>query len=398
MPDLGLSSAILLSRDLTPFVRFAIVAGICVLACSFLFTIAAIHMRRLRRIPIRIHVAGTRGKSSTVRLIAAGFRTAGFTVVAKVTGTEPVIILPDGSERKIARWGAPAIREQRDFIAVANRIRANVIVAEAMAIQPEYLDALERFYIRATDLVVTNVRPDHQEQLGTAPDAMAEAIATAIPRKGRLFLSDEAAVPAILQRATDIGAEAIQSPKPDKGSDPELANFNLAAEVWQRYGIQVEKSFEAMRKTASEIGSFRFADFPEGAGRVRFANAFSCNDAEFFVALWHHHQPADMRSAFFLSPRTDRPIRTRELLTRIAQLTPDANLFIASGNFLLRRMAQANGFAPERIHMVSRTPTTSSLRVISERLKEPTILWGIGNFKGTGARLIRILEGPTSQC
>src|SRR5436305_1937052 len=30
------------------------------------------HRRQLRRIPIRIHVAGTRGKSTTTRLIAAG--------------------------------------------------------------------------------------------------------------------------------------------------------------------------------------------------------------------------------------------------------------------------------------------------------------------------------------
>ena len=38
---------------------------------------AAAHRRRLKQIPIRIHVNGTRGKSSVARLIAAGMRSGG---------------------------------------------------------------------------------------------------------------------------------------------------------------------------------------------------------------------------------------------------------------------------------------------------------------------------------
>jgi len=41
------------------------------------------HRRNLRAISLRIHVAGTRGKSTTTRLIAAGLRAAGHKVVAK---------------------------------------------------------------------------------------------------------------------------------------------------------------------------------------------------------------------------------------------------------------------------------------------------------------------------
>src|SRR5262245_57802452 len=181
MPDLAVASILLLSRDVAPDARLIVVAAICLLACAFLWARAAAHKHRLARIPVRVHVAGTRGKSATVRLIAAGFRGGGFRVVAKVTGTEPRLILPDGTEQPIRRWGAPAIREQQSFLAAAHRARAEVIVSEAMAIQPEYLRALERFYIRATDLVVTNVRPDHQEQLGAAPDAVSRAIAECVP-------------------------------------------------------------------------------------------------------------------------------------------------------------------------------------------------------------------------
>ena len=107
------------------------------------------------------------------------------------------------------RWGAPAIREQRAFIAAAHRAGADAVVVEAMAIEPEYLHALERFYIRATDLVITNVRPDHQEQLGSAPDAMAKAMSETVPFGGRVFLTSEAAVPVVLDRAASAKLRGV---------------------------------------------------------------------------------------------------------------------------------------------------------------------------------------------
>ena len=48
------------------------------------------------RIPIRIHINGTRGKSSVTRLVAAGLRKGGIRTIAKTTGTYPRIILEDG--------------------------------------------------------------------------------------------------------------------------------------------------------------------------------------------------------------------------------------------------------------------------------------------------------------
>ena len=44
-----------------------------------------LHNKTISNIPIRIHVNGTRGKSSVVRLIAAGLRAGGIKTLAKTT-------------------------------------------------------------------------------------------------------------------------------------------------------------------------------------------------------------------------------------------------------------------------------------------------------------------------
>src|SRR5215471_19083625 len=59
--------------------------ALAALACCIVWLGAAgwRHRQNLRAIAVRIHVAGTRGKSTTTRLIAAGLRAGGLRVVAK---------------------------------------------------------------------------------------------------------------------------------------------------------------------------------------------------------------------------------------------------------------------------------------------------------------------------
>ena len=63
-----------------------------------------IHHNYLENIPIRIHVNGSRGKSSVVRLIAAGLRAGNIKVFGKTTGTSPRIIDENGEDKYIHRY------------------------------------------------------------------------------------------------------------------------------------------------------------------------------------------------------------------------------------------------------------------------------------------------------
>src|SRR5712691_7943190 len=96
-----------------PAARLFAIALAALAACILWLGLAAWrHRRHLRAVPVRIHVAGTRGKSTTTRLIAAGLRAGGRRVVAKTTGSQPRLILPDGSEAAWPRRGPASVREQ----------------------------------------------------------------------------------------------------------------------------------------------------------------------------------------------------------------------------------------------------------------------------------------------
>ena len=108
------------------------------------------HQRYLKSIPIRIHVNGTRGKSSVTRLIAAGLRSGGYVTVAKTTGTMPRIILPDGRESAIVRLGPANIIEQKYILRFAASFKPEVLVIECMAVNPIYQWVTERSFVKST--------------------------------------------------------------------------------------------------------------------------------------------------------------------------------------------------------------------------------------------------------
>lgn len=389
--------AVPLIDQTTPAVRFIVAVAAGGIACLFLAFATAVQRSRLNRISIRIHVAGTRGKSTVTRLVAAGLREGGHRVVAKTTGTLPKLVLPDGGEVPIRRWGAASIREQSRFLRVAVRAKAGAIVAEAMAIEPEYLGALERFYIRATDLVITNVRPDHQEQLGEDPNAMALAIARALPKGGRVFATAEAATPVIREEAQQRRCE-LTIVESDEDADPEATNLMLARAVCRHYGIDGAATESAMLAAQQDVGAFSLKWLIMEGHSIRFANAFSCNDVESFRQLWNRHQPPGAPAAFLFNARADRPLRSRAFLRLLPVLSPAAALYLTQRSRTLLRWAIDAGFDRGRVHLLADGPARDQLARIASDATEGTVIWGTGNFRGVGARMTAFTNAASRSC
>jgi len=351
------------------------------------------HRRNLRAVPVRIHVAGTRGKSTTTRMIAAGLRAAGHRVLAKVTGAEPRIILPDGTEKPWQRRGPPSVREQARLFRRAVALGADTVVVECMAIRPEFVWASEAHLVRATTAVITNARADHFEDVGSDPEAMAEALRWVVPAYGKLVVSAEAATPRLRAWAEQRGAAVTVVDT--AGLAPEAADLALALAVCEGHGVDPEVARPAMEAAAPDPGTFFERTVAVGSKTVRFANAFSCNDVASLALLWQTARGADA-AAVLLNARPDRPLRTRRFIEFVAAQRPTPTLFIAGDPFAVF-LARRKGLAGMVRRLRARTPS-AALAEVAAATPAGGVIWGVGNYQGLGARMVAELTGRDANC
>ena len=149
------------------------------------------HERRLDQLDVRIHVNGIRGKSSVTRLVAAVLREGGFVTVAKTTGSAARVIGPHGEETPIRRRGAATINEQIDIIKKHVGPNTEALVIECMAVRPLYQAYSQDHIVRSDITIITNVREDHQEEMGETLEEIADNLAVTAPRGGVLITAED---------------------------------------------------------------------------------------------------------------------------------------------------------------------------------------------------------------
>ncbi len=289
-----------------------------VVAVSALLVVAGIaeyriHMSRLEKIPIRILVNGTRGKSTVTRLIAAGLAESGLRVCAKTTGSAARLILPDLSEEPIRRRHGATIMEHRWFVQRSVGLGAQAIVAECMAIQPETIWTLEHRLARSTIGVITNVRADHRDTMGVELSQIAEILALSVPERGQVFVGTEGLdeeLKAIFERAGQGRSSTNGALLGRRGSAPTSAskfvsadevvrswcarfgypmfaeNLALALAVCEECGVQREVALRGMLKIQPDPGVCASVEFEWQGVKVRAVNAFAANDAQSTLTLW----------------------------------------------------------------------------------------------------------------
>ena len=142
---------------------------------------AHFHRLALAQLPIRIHVNGSRGKSSVTRLIAAGLRAGGLKTIAKTTGTAPRIIDEMGKDRIIHRLRSASIGEQVRLLRNFAKKKPDAVILECMAVNPQYQWVAEHKMINSTISVITNVRPDHLDEMGLTLRDNAMSLSNTIP-------------------------------------------------------------------------------------------------------------------------------------------------------------------------------------------------------------------------
>jgi len=383
-------------------------------AAAFLLFLAVERLAldaRLKRVPVRVGVTGTRGKSSVTRLVAGALRESGTRVLAKTTGSRAVLIYPDGAEREIKRRGPPTVLEQKRVVRLAARLGARALVIEMMSVREECLSAESRLLIRPKVLIVTNVRLDHVDLMGETRDEIAACMAAAFPRNGIVVIPEEEVLPIFTERAAALGTKLVVARKDREGAaDPGTRaeagvfakNLRLAVEVARVLGVDDAPARRGMSVSKPDFGSLRAWDAPDGgSGRpMGFINAFAANDPdstqEALAGILEDPGFSGRTVLGLLNLRWDRGDRTLQW----------ARSFEEGAFDVFERVAIIGGPARAFVRRVGRTQAGRNGRflVLGERSPErifrrlaalsagPALVVGLGNIGGPGVAIVEHWE------
>ncbi len=346
------------------------------------------HKSLIKRIPLRISINGTRGKSSTTQYIVAGLRAAGKRPLGKITGTEPLLLKPDGKSERIRRWGKPRIQEQMKVVYRAAQGGVDVLVAECMAVSPEY-QLIDARIISPQIYVITNILDDHREQYGGNLDLYAKSICSAIPSHATVVTSEQTYLPLIKRVADQRNTQVIVT-KTSINTDlhPEIypSNLDLAVEVCVLAGIDREVAKRGI------LGSIHISDVPVNKNLkhgLRLINGLAVNDtssAEIFLNRWLSEGEC---TTILLHTRNDRPLRTVQFSEWIASLSNiDKVLLSGSHTYIARRSLRKMGVPEDMI--IELDPNAPSPLLVGA-IKDSTI-YGFGNTGDGGTAMWNNLE------
>ncbi len=354
------------------------------------------HQRNVGRLAVRIHVNGTRGKSSVTRLIAGGLSAGGVRTFAKVTGTEPRMILPNGTDELIFRPGPANIIEQLGIMRHAVKHKSDALVIECMALNPFNQRLSAEKMICATAGVITNIRPDHLDVMGPTVRDVGMALCTTIPHGEVVFTAEQELLPLIQEEAAKRRARVVAT-TPGNITPQMMAGFSyleheenvaLALAVCAHHGVGQEDALRGMYAAVPDPGVTRVYSIHHHNKQVDFVDCFAANDPESTVMNWKrvknlftHHQSWGV----LVNTRSDRQSRSEQMGQLIATRM-DANFYLVTGDDTesVIRHATHLGLPEDRLEDLGVTQPEVVYQAIAERVQETGLVMGIGNIKNMG--------------
>jgi len=346
------------------------------------------HRASLRHI---VHVNGTRGKSAVTRLIAAGLSEGGIRTFCKTTGTLPMTIDCEGNEKLINRRGFANIKEQIWVVGQAAADKAEVLVTECMAVDPELQYICQDKILKADIGVITNARVDHVAEMGDNATDVARALSGTIPKGGFLFTSDAAAFEIFAEVAKGRDCQpALCGDGEELDIDAEFKeNYELALCVCEQLGVSRDIVLAGMLKVIKDPYTGMLYELPGGK---YFIDAMSANDPYSTKLVIERLSPKATinKKIIILNTRADRGYRTELMLKVIEELRPDEVYLMGGGALIAMRRLKSLGIKAERFKAASELP-------LSEQ-ETGTLICGIGNIASQGIKLMEIVRKEGKIC
>ncbi len=370
------------------------------------------HRWIIQAIPIRIHVNGTRGKTSVTRLIAAGLRGGGMRTCAKTTGSAAAMTDPEGREFPIFRIAGANILEQMRLLKRIATLKPEAVVIECMALQPHYQSLTELKMVRSTIGVITNARADHLDVMGPGEEDVALALAGSTCVKGDMFTAERDLLPILETACRDRNScmhavstaevEAIPAATMEQFKYREHAeNVALALKICEFVGVDRERALAGMIDLEPEAGAMQVLHINYFERDMLFVNAFAANDPESTGSIWENmlssHAPSDeenpRKRIALINCRADRPHRSQQMAEAAAAWSPaDKYILMGTGTLLFVRTALKHGIAPDKLLVLESAAATDIVEYLLEQSGKRAVIVGMCNIHGGGEEIARFFQ------
>lgn len=339
------------------------------------------HQSRIDQLDVRVHVNGIRGKSSVTRLVAGVLREGGYLTVAKTTGSAARVIGTRGEESVIRRRGAATINEQVDIVERHVTPEVEALVIECMAVRPLYQEYSQNYIVRSDITIITNVREDHQEEMGETLEEIADSMSVTIPSGGVLITAENR--PHLQERlrrnAEARGARFIYA-DPRQVLDEDLLGFDylqfkdniaIGLTIAKLLDIDRTSALKGMWKSVPDVGVVRLRHYDIEGKRVLWVPMFAANDRESVIVTF------ELLQAFFtpgatvigiLNNRLDRGRRAELFASMVPHdLSDHLDHVITFGAYedTVTRAMVDGGYAAERIHNLGETKNPSLEEILA---------------------------------
>ena len=361
------------------------------------------HQLVLSSIPIRIHVNGTRGKSSVTRLIAAGLRAGGKRTFAKTTGTAPRVIDSKGIDRIIHRLRRPSIGEQVRLLKYFSSEKPDVVVMECMAVQPQYQWISEHQMVKSHIGVITNARPDHLDEMGPTEVDVVKSLCNSIPVGGTLVTAEHKHKD-ILQSVADRNKSEIFFSDESTVSENDLnkfayiehpQNIAIALDVCHKMGVERDIALSGMHSVRPDLGALVVWKLLGKKGALQFVNGMAANDPVSTLQIWKFvidRYPTTSGTAVFFNSRDDRPLRTKQMLElTFEEIKPE--YFIIRGDKIETKIRRLLHHSPDtEVSIFSLNESVDNVSEFILSLPDDVLVFAIGNQVGTGQEILQKLS------
>jgi gamma-polyglutamate synthase len=349
--------------------------------------------KSINKIPVRILVNGTRGKSSVVKYISMLLRNNNRKTFSKITGVVPIYYSHDGKPSIIKRRGGARVTEQFRLIRKAAKLRSDAIVLECMSINPE-LQKVESDVLKPDYYIITNIREDHLEEMGQSEEERVEAICSAIPNNCKVLTAERKYLSLIQEYASKRNSTVVSVEKlnenieiRDRNIHPD--NIRLTLLLVKELNLQSEEFIKTINEEHVEDNVLSTVINKK---EVKFYNAFSINDVP-SAELFYEENRDVLRNGKFVvifNSRADRPFRSILFSKWFAELK-ECSYFILTGDHVGRTKMEMikNGIPKNKILRWGKTEAGNPVKSISNLIIEDTSVIGVGNIKSLGFEIVK---------